>query len=93
MDSTLTVRDIIDLWPSRSALADDIHADDDSVTLQAVHKWAQRNSIPSRYHAVLLRAAPRRGVELSADVLVAAHDMPRRFAPSSAAPPTTEDAA
>jgi hypothetical protein len=80
MDTTLTVRDIIDLWPSRTALAEDIHADDDPVTLQTVHKWAQRNSIPSRYHATILRAALRRAIGLSADSLVAAHERPRRAA-------------
>lgn len=77
MDSTLTVRDIIDLWPSRAALAEDIHAADDPVTLQTVHKWVQRNSIPSRYHAILLRAAPQRAIDLTADVLVAAHERRR----------------
>lgn len=80
MQSSLTVRDIIDLWPSRAALAEDITADDDPVTLATVHKWAQRGSIPSRYHAELLRAATDRAIPLSADDVVAAHDRIRRAA-------------
>jgi hypothetical protein len=80
MDNTLTVRNIVDLWPSRLALADDIHTEDDPVTLATVHKWVQRSSIPSRYHAAVLRSALRRDIALSAGVLVAAHERPRRAA-------------
>jgi hypothetical protein len=80
MDSHLTVRAIIDLWPSRAALVEDIHTDDDPVTLATVHKWAQRNSIPSRYHAAVLRAGARRSFALSAESIVAAHDPMRRAA-------------
>ncbi len=80
MDSNLTVRAIIDMWPSRAALAEDVGTPDDPVTLATVHKWAQRNSIPSQYHAPLLRAAGRREIALSANQLVAAHERPRRAA-------------
>jgi hypothetical protein len=77
MESPLTVREIIDLWPSRAALAEDVSAPDDPVTVATVHKWAQRNSIPSHYHAPLLRAAQRRHIVLSAGALVAAHERRR----------------
>jgi hypothetical protein len=80
MDSHLTVRAIINLWPSRAALVEDIHTAEDPVTLATVHKWAQRNSIPSRYHAAVLRAAVRRTFALSAEAMVAAHDPMRRAA-------------
>ncbi len=80
MDSTLTVREIIDLWPSRAVLAEDVGTSDDPVTLATVHKWAQRNSIPSHYHAPLLRAARLRDIALSASNLVAAHERCRRVA-------------
>lgn len=80
MDTPLTVRDIIALWPSRAALAEDIHLENDPVTLETVHKWSQRNSIPPRYHAPLLRAANCRNIQLSADTLVAAHERLRKVA-------------
>jgi hypothetical protein len=80
MDKSPTVRDIIDLWPSRATLAEDIHTSDDPVTLATVHKWAQRNSIPSRYHAAVLRAAMARAIALTAETIVAAHDPMRRAA-------------
>jgi hypothetical protein len=80
MDRILTVREIIALWPSRAALAEDIHSDQDPVTLQTIHKWAQRNSIPPRYQAPLLRAAHARGIGLTADTLIMAHDRQRRAA-------------
>jgi hypothetical protein len=78
MNRNLTVREIIDLWPSRSALVEDIRTEDDSVTLDVVHKWAQRNSIPAGYHALVLGAGLRRAIALTADEIVAAHARPRR---------------
>jgi hypothetical protein len=79
----LTVRDVIGLWPSRKAMADDLEAvgggaATDAVTAERVHKWATRGVIPAGYHGRVLRAAARRGVALTADDLVAIHD----FTPS-----------
>lgn len=75
-----SVRDVIDLWSSRKALADDLEAvgngANEAVTVERVHKWAKRGVIPSNYHARILRAADRRGFALTAADIVAAHDAP-----------------
>lgn len=75
-----SIRDIIDLWPSRKSMADDLEAagagGGDSVTAERVHKWAKRGAIPSIYHGRILRAAAGRGLVLTAADLVAAHDAP-----------------
>lgn len=89
--SVRSVRDVIGLWPSRKALADEVEAagsggPEEAVTVERVHKWAKRGVIPATYHGRVLRAAARRGIPLSADDLVAAHDQN----PSTA---TEEDAA
>lgn len=74
MNSLTTIRAIIDLWPSRAALADDISVPGDRVSAAQVHKWAERGTIPAPFHARLLRAAHHRGFVLTAELIVAAHD-------------------
>lgn len=74
-----SVRDVIGLWPSRKAMADEVEAagaggPDEAVTVERVHKWAKRGVIPATYHGRVLRAASRRGINLTADDLVALHD-------------------
>lgn len=69
MTQISTIRDVLDLWPCRKDLADDL-----GTTLDRVHKWAKSESIPARYHAGMLRAAERRGFDLCADDLVRLHD-------------------
>lgn len=75
MEQETTARTIIDLWPSRVALAGDINTPDDPVTVAKINKWAQRCAIPSRYHGRILRAGLRRGFDLSAEAIVRAHDL------------------
>jgi hypothetical protein len=76
MTHSSSVRQIIDLWPSRPELAADLTSEADPVTTAQVNKWAQRGVIPAVYHARLLRAADRRGFAVSAGQIVAAHDQP-----------------
>lgn len=71
------VKTIIALWPTRSALAGDIDRVEDPVLVDRVHKWAQVGSIPPKYHGRIIRAARRRGLILTAEDVVAAHDMHR----------------
>lgn len=59
------ILDILNLWPSRKALADDAR-----VPLIVVHRWHQRRSIPPGYDARLIDAAAARGIPLSALDLV-----------------------
>lgn len=67
-------RDVIGLWPSKEALADDI-----SAGLAAVNKWWQRNSIPSDRWAAILSTERARASGLTSDTLIslAAREMPR----------------
>lgn len=46
------IRDLIDSWPTRKALADAIGASPD-----AVHKWAASGRIPSDWQAAVVIAA------------------------------------
>lgn len=86
MQQEPTVKDIVDLWPSRAALAADIDSASDPVTVAQINKWAQRGTIPSPYHARILRAAEARGFAITAAQIVAAHDR-------AAGPTPAEDAA
>jgi len=51
--------EIIALWPSISSLADDI----EGVTQQAVYKWSERNSIPSKYWMVVIASARKHRIK------------------------------
>lgn len=65
-----TVRALVDLWPTRAALAADIRS-----TKHRVDKWAQVNAVPAWFHAGLIRAAQARGFDfVTADLLVRLHD-------------------
>ena len=70
-----SVKQIIDLWPSRAALAGAIRSSEGAVPLDRVHKWAQTGSIPARYWAALISSARAQGFVLTADDLVAVHDV------------------
>lgn len=69
MSTFSTIKELIDLWPTRKALAEDL-----ATTKERVDKWAQSGSIPARFHAPLIRAAVRRGFGVTADDMVRLHD-------------------
>lgn len=61
---------LINLWPTRRTLADEIGANE-----AAVHKWAANNRIPSDWQARVVRAARRRGWrEITPAWMIEAHD-------------------
>lgn len=60
-----TIRDLIEAWPSRAQLADDVGA-----SLDSVHKWATRQVIPRHYQALVLSAAAARDIPITAERLV-----------------------
>ena len=66
MTDFATFRSIIELWPSREAMAADVGAG-----LWAVRKWLTRNSIPSEWWSAVLatEVAARAGV--TAEILTA----------------------
>ena len=51
------IRDLINQWSPRSALADEIGA-----SVEQVHKWAQFGRIPSEWQYPVMQAAARRGL-------------------------------
>lgn len=73
--SKKSIPQMIDMWPTRRELAADVGAN-----LDAVHKWAQKNSIPAHWQASFVEAAKRRGFMISADDVDAAHDLRREGA-------------
>lgn len=60
--------DLIKLWKPRRLLADAIRVD-----LDTVHKWAQKNRIPTKYHFSVLSAAKAAGIAISAEDMVRIH--------------------
>ncbi|WP_138423699.1 hypothetical protein [Maritimibacter alexandrii] len=76
MQTPTTLREVIDLWPNRQALVDDLaHLGHARVTLAAVYKWPE-NGIPAPYHFDVLRAAAARGFALTAEDIVRLHAAP-----------------
>lgn len=51
-------RGIIDMWPTRNALADEV-----MVKAVSVRAWHMHDSIPGRYWLRIVRAARARGIE------------------------------
>lgn len=73
MSDIQTIKDLIDLWPTRAELAADM-----GTTVDRVHKWAKPGgAVPAWYHADLLRAAAARGFAVTAADLVRLHDKRR----------------
>lgn len=76
-----SVRAIIDLWPSRRALSEQIGTSE-----ARIHKWAQVNAIPARYQKHVIAAAAARGFEgVTAELIVALHALPDACAKVEAA--------
>lgn len=72
------VKDLIDRWPSRAALAADLEAViGEPVSVDRVHKWAQANSIPSGFQAHVIAAGDRRGFNITPDEMVQMHAVGR----------------
>lgn len=69
MSNLVSIKQLIDLWPSRKALAEDIDTSKDRVD-----KWAQSGSIPAKFHAAVLKAAAARSFIITAEDLVRLHD-------------------
>lgn len=72
MTQISSIKEMIALWPSRRALADDCGPD---CTLDRVNKWAQSGSIPAAFHARIIRAADRRQLPVTTADLVRLHDV------------------
>jgi len=75
MEAISNIRDLVNLWPTRSSLAEDlrIFSPGMKVTTDRVYKWAENGAIPAKYHFAVLTAGRHRGFGLSADQIVMLH--------------------
>lgn len=75
MSKISNIRELVNLWPTQAALAEDIREQCPGVKTTAgqVHKWAANGSIPSKYHHPLLLAGRDRGFELTAELIMELH--------------------
>jgi hypothetical protein len=69
------ITDIVNSWPTRSGLADEISAlsPNVNVSVDMVHKWAKVGSVPSKYHFALLVVARQKSLPLTAEKLIELH--------------------
>jgi hypothetical protein len=75
MDQIPTIRDLVNLWPTRADLAGEMTtlAASRPVSVHQVHKWAETGSIPAKYHFQLVAAARNRDFPVTADLLIRLH--------------------
>lgn len=62
-------RAIIELWPSREAMASDLREIDPEASAASVSKWWQRDNIPSDWWFAVLRTGKAAAAGVSSDVL------------------------
>jgi len=66
MTQITSFRSIIELWPSREAMASDV-----GTTVPRVTKWGQRNNIPAEWWSSVLATDKAASAGLSAEKLTA----------------------
>jgi hypothetical protein len=71
--NTHPVIEILERWPNRAAVLEDARSMGAELAPVAVHRWFQRQHVPSRYWAALLAGAKRRKIKLKAEELAYAH--------------------
>lgn len=84
MEAISSIRDLVNLWPTRSSLVADLRALSPGmkVTTARVHKWAENGSIPAKYHSSVLTAGQKRGFSITADLIIELH-APRTCDPAT----------
>lgn len=75
MENLSSIRDLINQWPTREALAADIRScfPHLSVTTHQVHKWAEKDCVPARYHFPILVAGRKREFPITAELIARLH--------------------
>jgi hypothetical protein len=68
MSNFQNIKSLIDAWPTRRALAEDI-----GTSADRVHKWAASNAIPASFHASVIDKGVARGIQIDADLMVRLH--------------------
>jgi hypothetical protein len=75
MSNISDIRDLINLWPRRADLVNDMRAECPSVevSIHQVNKWAEKKAISPKYHHAVLLAAQSRGFPVTAELIVELH--------------------
>lgn len=75
MEEFSTLSDIVNLWPNREALATEMtgFCPLQPVSKHQAHKWAEKGSMPSKYHHQFLQACKARSFPVSAEVIIRLH--------------------
>lgn len=75
MSKFSSIREVIDMWPTRAALAGDmlLVAPFAPVSAERISKWPSAEAIPARFHQAILEAAKLRGFPVTAQDLVWLH--------------------
>lgn len=68
MEKISTIKQLIDLWGTRSQLAEDV-----GVNTERVNGWAREGSIPARYHRRVCLSGQARGFNISAELIDRLH--------------------
>ena len=81
-----SIKSLIDSWPSRKVLAEEINAilplGLKTVSADQVHKWASNGAIRATYQIYVLKAAQARGFDVSAEALMLMHAHPANDTPT-----------
>lgn len=76
MEKPSSISALINLWPTRSALAADLCKLLEltgTPSTASVHKWAQAEAIPARYHLPIVMCAQARQLPVDADLIIELH--------------------
>lgn len=75
MDEISSIRELVNLWPTRATLAGDLKKAYPGLKVSAaqVHKWAEKGSIPARYHFPVMVAGRLRKFPITADLIAQLH--------------------
>lgn len=72
MEKISTIRDLVELWPTRAEFASDL-----GVPIARVHKWVSANTIPAKYQRAVVDSGSGRGIAVTADLIVNLHASPK----------------
>ncbi|WP_145400155.1 hypothetical protein [Paracoccus sulfuroxidans] len=86
MEHRTPIYKLVALWPCRADLAADLSTITGAkVSVDRVHKWAKCGAVPSSMQAHFLRAAQKRGFDLTAEEVLDIHAAPTFQPPEDAA--------
>lgn len=73
MEPIKSIDDIVSFWPSVEAFAEAVSTVEDQVPVSRVFQWMRKNRVRTIYFDRILKAAEKRGVNLTLSDLAAIH--------------------